>query len=50
MVNELYAETQVLEREITKWDNVDISVKDRIKVSEFNKYIQQALEIAEKQM
>ena len=49
LVNELDAEIQVLERELTKWDNLDISVKDRIKTSEFSKYIQQALEIADKQ-
>jgi hypothetical protein len=49
LVNELDAEIQVLERELTKWDNVDISVKERIMKSEFDKYIQQALKIAERQ-
>jgi hypothetical protein len=37
-----------LESDITKWDKVDISIRDRIKTSEFSKYIQQALEIADK--
>ncbi len=41
---------KVLEKELTKWDNVDISIKDRIKVSEFNKYIEQAMSIADKRM
>ncbi|MHA2251082.1 MAG: tetratricopeptide repeat protein [Candidatus Kariarchaeaceae archaeon] len=50
LVNELDAEIHVLEREITRWDNLDISVKERIKQSEFSKYIQQALSIADKQM
>jgi tetratricopeptide (TPR) repeat protein len=50
LVNELDAEIQVLEREITKWDNLDISVRDRIKKSEFNKYIQQALKIVDRQI
>ncbi|MHA2343067.1 MAG: tetratricopeptide repeat protein [Candidatus Hodarchaeales archaeon] len=49
LVNELDAEIQVLEKEITKWEHLDISIKDRIKTSEFNKYIQQALKIADKQ-
>ncbi|MHA2248935.1 MAG: tetratricopeptide repeat protein [Candidatus Kariarchaeaceae archaeon] len=50
LVNELDAELQVLEREFTKWENLDISVKDRIKMSEFSKYIHQALSIADKQL
>ncbi|MHA2031186.1 MAG: tetratricopeptide repeat protein, partial [Candidatus Kariarchaeaceae archaeon] len=50
LVNELDAEIEVLEREITKWDNLDISIRDRIKNSEFSKYIQQAMSIADKQM
>ncbi len=50
LVNELDAEIQVLEREITKWDNLDISVKERIKESEFNKYIQQAVQLKNKQL
>jgi tetratricopeptide (TPR) repeat protein len=50
LVNELDAEIHELEKELTKWDNVDKSVKERIKISEFSKYIQQALEIADKQM
>lgn len=33
-----------------KLDNLDISVKERIKQSEFNKYVQQALSLADKQM
>ena len=50
LVNKLDAEIEVLEKELTRWDHVDISIKDRIKSSEFSKYIQQALEIADKQM
>lgn len=50
LVKELRAEIQILETEFTKWDNIDISVKDRIKGSEFNKYIEEALNIADKQM
>ena len=50
LVNELDAEIRVLEREITKWEHLDISVKERIKTSEFNKYIQQATKIANKQL
>ncbi|MHA2031187.1 MAG: tetratricopeptide repeat protein [Candidatus Kariarchaeaceae archaeon] len=50
LVDELDAEIQVLEKELTKWDNLDISVRNRIKTSEFSKYIQQALSIADKQM
>lgn len=47
LVNTLDAEIDVLEKEITKWDNLDISVRDRIKKSEFDKYIQQALKFAD---
>jgi hypothetical protein len=50
LVQELETEIQLLEKEITKWDNLDISVRDRIRTSEFSKYIQQAMEIAGKQM
>ena len=39
----LEAETQILEQELTKWENADITIKERIKASQFNKYIQQAL-------
>ncbi len=49
-VNELDAEIQVLEREITKWDNLDISVNARIKDSEFSKYIEEAFNIANQQI
>lgn len=50
LVNELDAEIEVLEKELTRWDNVDMSIKERIKSSEFNKYIQHALSIADKKM
>ena len=50
LVNELDAEIQVLEREFAKWDNVNITIKERIKKSEFNKYIQQAYQLKDKQM
>lgn len=49
LVKILDAEIQILENQLTKWDDVDISVKKRIVKSEFNKYIQQALSIADKQ-
>lgn len=45
----LNAETLILENELTKWENVDITIKERIKASEFNKYIQQALKYANQQ-
>ena len=50
LVNELDAEIHSLEKEFTKWENLDISVKDRINNSQFSKYIQQALSIADKQL
>ncbi|MHA2279153.1 MAG: hypothetical protein ACXAC2_25520, partial [Candidatus Kariarchaeaceae archaeon] len=50
LVNELDAEIHGMENELKKWDNVETSVKDRIKKSEFAMYIQQALEIAGKDM
>lgn len=43
-------ELGILEKEITKWDNVNISVKERIKKSKFNKYVQEALKYTESQM
>lgn len=49
LVNELDAEMQLLEGEITKWEHLDLSIKERIKASKFSKYIQQALSIAHKQ-
>ena len=49
MVNEFDAAIQVLEKELTKWNNVDISIKDRIKQSEFDKYIIQAQQIRSQQ-
>ncbi|MHA2251521.1 MAG: tetratricopeptide repeat protein [Candidatus Kariarchaeaceae archaeon] len=49
LVNELEAEIQVLETEFSKWEHLDISVKDRIKKSEFTRYIQQALKIVDRQ-
>ena len=49
LVKELDAEIQLLEREITKWEHLDLSIKDRIKKSEFNKYVHQALIIADRQ-
>ncbi|MCE7735990.1 MAG: hypothetical protein GPJ54_14000 [Candidatus Heimdallarchaeota archaeon] len=42
-------ETQILEKELTKWENADITIKERIKASEFEKYIQQALKYANQQ-
>ena len=50
LVNELDAEIQILENEFTKWDDMDISVKDRIKASGFNKYIKEAMKIADRQI
>jgi len=50
LVSKLDAEIHALEKEITKWEHLDISVKDRIKASEFNKYIQQALQLKNKQL
>jgi len=49
LVTVLETEIRVLETEITKWKNIDISVKERIQKSEFNKYIQQALKQVDKQ-
>ena len=50
LVLKIDAEIQVLRRDITKWDNVDMSVQDRIKLSEFTKYIEEALKMADKQV
>jgi len=50
LVNELDAELEVLEKELTRWDHVDKSFRDRINASEFNKYIEEALSTADKQM
>jgi hypothetical protein len=47
VINELQAEIQVFENELTKWEKVDRSYKDRVKASEFNKYIDEALIIAD---
>ncbi|OLS23425.1 MAG: hypothetical protein HeimC2_26290 [Candidatus Heimdallarchaeota archaeon LC_2] len=47
-VNQLDAEIRRLELEFTKWDNIDKSVKDRIKNSNFSNYIKEALNIADK--
>ena len=44
------AEIQILEKDIRKWENVDSSIKERIKASEFNKYIEDALNIADNQL
>ncbi|MHA2100053.1 MAG: tetratricopeptide repeat protein [Candidatus Kariarchaeaceae archaeon] len=43
----LETEIQNLEKELTKWEDVDVSIKDRIKNSGFQKYIQEALKIAD---
>ncbi|MHA2251256.1 MAG: hypothetical protein ACXAD7_12915 [Candidatus Kariarchaeaceae archaeon] len=39
---QIQQEIQVLEGEITKWDSIDISVKERIDQSKFQKYINNA--------
>ena len=49
LVNDLDAEIHGLERELTKWEHLDVSIKYRIKASEFSKYIQEAMKIADKQ-
>lgn len=43
-------EIDMLHGELTKWDHVDTSIRNRIKKSEFGKYITQALNTADKQM
>lgn len=45
LVNELDRELEVLEKELTKWDNLDISIKERIKAAKFGKYVQQAIQL-----
>jgi tetratricopeptide (TPR) repeat protein len=50
LVSELDAEIQILEREFSKWNNLNVSIKERIKSSEFNKYILEALKVMDKQM
>ncbi|MHA2100483.1 MAG: tetratricopeptide repeat protein [Candidatus Kariarchaeaceae archaeon] len=40
-------EIDELEKELTKWENIDMSVKERIKQSKFDKFIADALKIVE---
>jgi tetratricopeptide (TPR) repeat protein len=50
LIDRLDTALMELERQYSKWDNLDLSLKDRIKTSEFKKYIQEALKIAGKQI
>lgn len=50
LVLELEKEIKVLEIEFTKWDGLDKSVKERIKASKFNNYIEEALNMVNKQI
>lgn len=48
VVNELEREIHVFEREMNKWENMDLSIRERINASEMRKYIQNALGMAKK--
>ncbi|MCE7737041.1 MAG: tetratricopeptide repeat protein [Candidatus Heimdallarchaeota archaeon] len=47
LTNKVEIEINLLEKEVSRWDNIDRSVKDRIKESNITSYLQQAMEISE---
>ncbi|MHA1984540.1 MAG: hypothetical protein ACW967_09315, partial [Candidatus Hodarchaeales archaeon] len=49
LVTELETEIRNLESELIKWEHIDTSAKERIKKSQFTKYLQEAIETAKKQ-